>query len=168
MEYLIHSRDALTGALSRVTMLSTLREQQEIIKRQGQSCCLVMVDLDYFKEINDRHGHQMGDRVLATAVRLFIENLRAYDKVFRYGGEEFLLCLPFTDLDMGFAMSERLRKVLEAITIDDGKEHLIQVTASFGLALLEPNKPIEESIEHADKALYLAKSEGRNRVRVWK
>ncbi|CZN78581.1 Diguanylate cyclase DosC [Legionella pneumophila] len=110
----------------------------------------------------------MGDRVLATAVRLFIENLRAYDKVFRYGGEEFLLCLPFTDLDMGFAMSERLRKVLEAITIDDGKEHLIQVTASFGLALLEPNKPIEESIEHADKALYLAKSEGRNRVRVWK
>lgn len=72
----------MTGALSRVTMLSTLREQQEIIKRQGQSCCLVMVDLDYFKEINDRHGHQMGDRVLATAVRLFIENLRAYDKVF--------------------------------------------------------------------------------------
>lgn len=169
LEYLIHSRDALTGALSRVTMLSTLREQQEIIKRQGQSCCLVMVDLDYFKEINDRYGHQMGDRVLATAARVFIENLRAYDKVFRYGGEEFLLCLPFTGLDMGLAMSERLRKVLEAITIyDNSKERLIQVTASFGLALLDPNKPIEESIEEADKALYAAKSEGRNRVCVWK
>ncbi|WP_019216227.1 diguanylate cyclase [Legionella tunisiensis] len=167
LEYLLHSRDALTGALSRLNMLSTLREQQEFIKRQGQNCCLIMVDLDHFKEINDRYGHQTGDRVLATIARFLIENIRTYDKVFRYGGEEFLLCLPFTELDTGYAMSERLRKGLEAITIKD-TERLIQVTASFGLALLDHQKPIEESIENADKALYLAKSEGRNCVRIWK
>lgn len=167
LEHLIHSRDVLTGALSRVSMLSTLREHQEFIKRQGQNCCLIMVDLDHFKEINDSHGHQIGDRVLATAARFFIENLRAYDKVFRYGGEEFLLCLPFTELDMGIAMTERLRKGLEVISIDEmNKKHTIKLTASFGLTLLDPHKSVEESIDQADKALYLAKSEGKNCVRI--
>ncbi|HFO0072980.1 TPA: diguanylate cyclase [Legionella pneumophila] len=71
LEYFIHNRDELTGVFSRVTMLSTLREQQDLIKRQGQNCCLVMIDLDNFKKINDTHGHQIGDRVLSTAARFF-------------------------------------------------------------------------------------------------
>lgn len=166
LEYLIHSRDVLTGALSRATMLSTLREQQEFIKRQGQNCCLIMIDLDHFKAINEGYGPQVGDRILTTVARFFIENLRVYDKVFRYGGEEFLICLPFTELDIGKKMCDRLRKGLEAISINENSS-VIKITASFGLTLLRPNKSIEESIDQANKALSLAKSEGRNCVRTW-
>lgn len=89
LEDSLYNRDSLTGAITRFGILPTLREQQELVKRHAQLCYIAMLDLDNFKAINDLHGHAAGDKVLAEAVRYLIKHLRPYDKVFRYGGEEF-------------------------------------------------------------------------------
>lgn len=167
LEYLLNNRDSLTGAITRVSMLPILREQQELAKRQNQPCCIAMVDLDLFKNVNDRYGHSAGDLVLTTVARYLIENLRPYDKVFRYGGEEFLLCIPFTSLEHGNAMVDRIRSGLASLPIDIGLEKPIHVTASIGFALLDTNLSVEDSIIRADKALYSAKSSGRNKLIQW-
>ncbi|MFC2049397.1 diguanylate cyclase [Chlamydiota bacterium] len=162
LEYLIYNRDPLTHAINRVNMPFILREQQELGKRQVYSCILVMMDLDHFKETNDTYGHLAGDLVLKAVVQYLTENLRPYDKVFRYGGEEFLICLPNLGVQAGFEMIERIRKGLADYKIEIGKKQSITVTASFGLTQLDPHSPIENSINQADKALLTAKSAGRN------
>lgn len=167
LEYLLYSLDPLTGAINRISMLPTLREQQALIKRQNQHCCIAMVDLDLFKKVNDHYGHKTGDTVLTAITHYLIRNLRSYDKVFRYGGEEFLLYLPFTELSHGQKMVERLQKGIAAMPIHISDQTLIHITISIGIALLDPDDPIEESIEHADKAMYAAKSAGRNCVHIW-
>ena len=148
-------------------MLPTLREQKALVKRQHQHCCIAMADLDLFKKVNDRYGHKTGDTVLTAITHYLIKNLRSYDKVFRYGGEEFLLYLPFTELSHGHTMVERLRKGISAMRIPVNDKTSIHITISIGLTLLDPDDPIEESIEHADKAMYAAKSAGRNCVHIW-
>lgn len=168
LEGLLYSRDPLTGAINRTEMLSVLREQQELIKRQVvKACCIAMMDIDHFKKINDQYGHSAGDKVLASLAHYVMDNLRPYDKLFRYGGEEFLLCIQNLELTSGEDMLERLLKRIAAqkIDIDDNKP--IQITASFGLTLLDPNAPVEQSIDHADKALYAAKNAGRNCLKIW-
>ena len=167
LENLLYNHDSLTGAITRVGILPALREQQELIKRELQSCCIVMVDLDNFKDINDRHGHLAGDCVLAATARHIIEHLRPYDKVFRYGGEEFLLFIQHSELTPCFDMVERLRAGLAAMPIDFNGKEPIYITASFGVVLLDPDTPVETSIDRADKAMYAAKAAGRNCVRIW-
>lgn len=167
IEYLLYNRDSLTGAINRISMLPELHEQQELVKRQNKNCCIAMVDIDLFKNINDHYGHQIGDTVLTVLTHYLIKNLRAYDKVFRYGGEEFLLCLPFTELLLGHSILERIRKEIAAMPININDKTSVHITVSIGIALLEPDEPIEESIEHADKAMYAAKSAGRNCVHIW-
>ncbi len=93
----ITNLDPLTGATSRKGMLALLRRQGEVVARTGQSCVVAMMDLDLFKIVNDRYGHQAGDQVLVEIVRFVKSRLRPYDEFFRYGGEEFLLCAPFAD-----------------------------------------------------------------------
>ncbi len=163
----LYNRDPLTGANTRIGLLTELREQHELVKRKVQPCCLVMMDMDYFKAINDGHGHPAGDQVLGETAALLMEHLRAYDKVFRYGGEEFLICLPSMDVPISMDVVERLRKALEqkAFTLPDGAT--IQATASFGMAELDSNLPVEATLDRADKALYSAKGAGRNCVRAW-
>ena len=164
---LLYNHDALTGAITRFGILPALREQQELVKRGIQSSCIVMMDLDNFKDINDRYGHPAGDLALTAAVRYLIEHLRPYDKVFRYGGEEFLLLMQRAELELCQNMVERLREGLAMISIDfDGKTP-IRITASFGVVLLDPDTPVETSIDRADKAMYAAKAAGRNCVRLW-
>jgi len=94
-------------------------------------------------------------------------HLRPYDEFFRYGGEEFLLCIPGMNLETGHDAVERVREGLAAITIDVGGGRTVSVTASFGVTLLDADVPVEESISRADKALYRAKAAGRNQALLW-
>jgi len=164
----LRDRDALTGAHGRLEMLPTLREWRELARRNVQQCCIVFMDLDHLKEINDRYGHAVGDQVLAGVVRHVTEHLRPYDKVFRYGGDEFLISLPGADLEVGLKVIGHIReRIAEATLVASPGGPSIATTASFGLALLEPDISVEESIDRADKALLVAKAAGRNRVCSW-
>jgi diguanylate cyclase (GGDEF)-like protein len=125
------------------------------------------MDLDHFKAVNDTYGHLAGDRALAAAVHYVMEHLRPYDRVFRYGGEEFLVAMQNTDLQTGHAVIDRLREGLAGVVLAHDGARPIVVTASFGITLLDPDVSVEESIDRADKAMYAAKTDGRNRTRVW-
>jgi len=126
------------------------------------------MDLDHFKEINDTYGHLVGDEVLAGAAQCMARHLRPYDKLFRYGGDEFLVLLPAVDLRSGRTVIERVRRTLASTTLARGPGGVqIGATGSFGLAMLDPSVPVEESVERGDTALLLAKGTGRNRVVTW-
>jgi diguanylate cyclase (GGDEF)-like protein len=131
-----------------------------------------MVDLDYFKKVNDQYGHQAGDKVLTYFASYLKESLRPYDSIGRYGGEEFLLCLPDANVEDAKTIVERIREELAnnavEITGPDGKPLLIKVTASFGVSSISKDHPTSEAIETADMAMYQAKSEGRNRVKTYR
>jgi diguanylate cyclase len=164
----LQNRDALTGAYGRGEILPALREWRELAIRNVQHCCVAFMDLDHLKAINDTYGHAAGDQVLAGMVRYAAQHLRPYDKVFRYGGDEFLISLPGTDLAAGQAVIEHIRNGLAStpIVVSPGGNR-IRATASFGVALLQPDISVEESIDRADKALFLAKTAGRNRAISW-
>lgn len=166
LENLLYNHDSLTGAITKFGILPAFREQQELTRRGVQSCCIVMMDLDHFKDINDSHGHLAGDRVLKTAARYMIEHLRPYDKIFRYGGEEFLFLIQHTGLSDCYYMVERLREGLASTPIHINEKEPVHITASFGVVLLDPDLPVEASIDLADKAMYAAKAAGRNRVQI--
>jgi len=164
----LQNRDALTGARNRVTLLSDLREQHALVRRSLQTCAVAMLDLDHFKRVNDEHGHLAGDSVLAATAQCVQAQLRPYDRVYRYGGEEFLACLPNTDLATATAMAQRLRAAIADLTVRVASATApLRITVSIGLALLDAGAPVEESIDHADRALYAAKTGGRNRVESW-
>jgi len=163
----LHNLDPLTGTPNRAGMLPKLREQRELVKRQVHGCAIAMMDLDHFKTVNDQYGHGVGDTVLAGFARHIVAHLRPYDRVFRYGGEEFLLCLPDADLEAGREIIDRLRAELAGLVFEADGDRRVQVTVSFGLTLLDPAIAAEQSIERADKALYVAKATGRNRVVAW-
>lgn len=159
--------DHLTGVWNRSGMLQKLEEEHERMMRNDQTCCVCMMDLDNFKQVNDAYGHPAGDLVLQAATQLLNNGLRKYDSVFRYGGEEFLLCLPSTALEDAQALMERLRSELAALPIELKNKGTIHVSASFGLATMSPDENIATTIEHADHALLCAKANGRNLVCVW-
>jgi diguanylate cyclase len=164
----LRNRDALTGAYSRGEILPALSEWRELARRDVQHCCIAFMDLDHLKQINDSYGHAAGDQVLAGVVRCAMQHLRPYDKVFRYGGDEFLISLPGADLVAGQRVIEHIRDALASTPIVVGPEgNSIRATASFGLALLEPDVSVAESIDRADKALMVAKVAGRNRTCSW-
>lgn len=165
LENALYNRDSLTGAINRVNLLTSLREQQEISKRENQSCCIIMIDLDHFKAVNDLHGHLIGDAVLAAFSHYFLEHLRPQDKLFRYGGEEFLICMNNIDMGTAFERIENLRKGVAEMNILT--QPPIRITASFGMTLLDLYSPVELSIEHADKALLTAKAADRNCTKIW-
>ncbi len=167
LEELLYNRDPLTGLLTRVNILPILREYHEMAKRGVHSFCVIMMDFDNFKEVNDTNGHGAGDKVLAATAHFILKNLRPYDKVFRYGGEEFLICLQDIELQPAFELVERLRKDMAENKIEIGDNKTAQISASFGITLLDPYASIEQSIENADKALYVAKNEGRNSTIIW-
>jgi diguanylate cyclase (GGDEF)-like protein len=168
LETALRDRDAVTGALGRVEILPALREAGELVRRQVQQVCIAFMDLDRFKEVNDGHGHGVGDRVLAGAVGYVNTHLRTYDRVFRYGGDEFLILLPAAHIEVASRLIERLRSGLAATTVaEDEAGRPLQITASFGVTPLEPDVSAEESVDRADKALLLAKAAGRNRVIRW-
>lgn len=165
-EVALFNLDPLTGIPSRIAMLGILREQQEFARR-GRACAVTMMDIDHFKSVNDKYGHLVGDKVLIGFAACIMAHIRPYDRLFRYGGEEFLICLPDTDLQAARVIVDRLREELATLPFEARDKEHFQAAASFGLTLLEPNIPVEQSIDRADKALYVAKETGRNRVVNW-
>ncbi len=164
---LIANRDALTGAHRRLDLLPALRESHELVRRNVQTCCIAFMDLDRFKVINDTYGHRIGDVVLAKAVGYLMQHLRHFDKLFRYGGDEFLIAMPGADLAAGRAVVERIREGLGMTVLARHGATPIRTTCSFGVALLETDLSVEEAIDNADQALLTAKAAGRNRVCTW-
>jgi len=146
-------------------------EISQWLRRGGQLSCL-LVDLDYFKQINDRHGHQAGDLVLQEVARTLSKELRASDVLARYGGEEFVLLLPATGSERAAEIAERLRTAIASLALTSGRGMSLRVTASFGLASLVGGQratlqdPGLWLLRQADQALYTAKAHGRNCVRV--
>ncbi|MGE5514996.1 MAG: diguanylate cyclase [Bacteroidota bacterium] len=158
--------DPLTGMHNRQGMNRDLCREWTRAVRTGQPLCVAMADLDHFKRINDAWGHVVGDRVLCAAARLFQRRLRPYDTVYRYGGEEFLFCLPNTDAATAGHVLDRLRRVVAKLTVtsDDGQP--VPVTVSIGVAQMVPGRSVQDAVAAADRALYMAKETGRNRVEL--
>ena len=160
--------DPLTGVRNRHDMMTDLDNERERARRTAQPCAVAMVDLDHFKGVNDNHGHMVGDQVLRQVTQLFAEKLRPYDMVYRYGGEEFLLCLPNTDLTTAEMVLNRLREAISKQPMpfsSDGPSFF--VTASFGVAEVDTVEHIVKTIERADAALYDVKKSTRNAVKAW-
>lgn len=167
LETAYYNLDSLTGANSRIGMLTHLREQLELVSRGAQDCSIAMLDLDHFKRVNDSYGHLVGDQVLRHIARFILDNIRPYDRLFRYGGEEFLLSIPHTDTLAALPLVERLREGIASLAISSNTAQPLHLTVSFGIAAIESDKPVEEAIARADQALYAAKLLGRNCTKVW-
>ena len=167
LEDAIYNLDPLTGVASRIGMLTKLREQQALVKRKVQFSCIAMLDIDHFKAVNDTYGHTTGDRALVAFARHATSHLRPYDLFFRYGGEEFLLCVANAELRTGNEVVERLRVGLAELPIARDGGGTFTITVSAGLTLIDPDVTVEQSIERADRALYAAKAAGRNRIVTW-
>lgn len=156
--------DALTGLLNRRAFLESTGREVARTKRYGDKLSIALLDVDHFKHINDKRGHAAGDLVLSALGKLLARALRTSDIVARWGGEEFVLVLPSTGLDGAEQTAERVRELLEGATIKDGNGEVIPVTASFGVAAYSAGESLEQVIDRADRAMYSAKSGGRNRV----
>ena len=140
-----------------------------IAKRQENPLCAMMIDIDFFKGVNDKYGHAAGDEVLRTVAGIIKDALRESDIPARYGGEEFAILLPFTNIEEAKIVGERLRKTVETtpMPINQDTPELsqnINITISMGLAEYDRTETGEALFERADKALYDAKRGGRNRV----
>lgn len=158
--------DPLTGCFGRRGMLLKLRGEQERSERLQKPCCIFLMDFDHFKQVNDTRGHPAGDAVLKQGMRFIASRLRKYDSLYRYGGEEFLACLPDTPIYDALDIVERLRAGLEELAFLPPAGEPFHITASFGLVELPITGPVESAIAAADQALYRAKENGRNRVEV--
>jgi diguanylate cyclase (GGDEF)-like protein len=162
------NHDALTGAANRGAVLSKVESEAARAARQGSHYCLILFDLDFFKRINDTHGHRAGDIVLKEAVRRAQIELRPYDVLGRYGGEEFMVLLPGCELRAGQVVAERLRRCLADAPFEVDS-HKLAVTASFGIVCsAQPHTSLEMLVDAADSALYRAKANGRNRIELAK
>jgi diguanylate cyclase (GGDEF)-like protein len=156
--------DGLTKLYNRRYLMERFLEEFERSKRLGKSLGCIMFDLDYFKRINDQYGHQAGDAVLKKISAIAAEFIRAYDILGRFGGEEFMIVLPETDLADSIRFAERLRELLKNQTIETGAG-AVHMTASFGVAVLtKEDSTVDDIIKRADEGLYEAKKTGRDRV----
>ena len=153
--------DALTGVGNRRYIYRCYSG----IKHKKHSICCIIVDVDHFKQVNDTHGHAMGDIVLKQVAKTLSENIRQQDVLARWGGEEFLILLPGADANTGKRVAEYARESIEKMQITH-QDKSIAVTASFGVAASLPKQTINGLVEAADTQLYKAKSNGRNCVEV--
>ena len=164
--------DSLTRSYNRGYLTERLPQEISRARRYGHSLSLVLCDLDHFKDINDTYGHQIGDRVLREFVRCVRKSIRdKVDLVARYGGEECIIIVPETDLRDARILAERARSAISQMVIKIEEEG-IHITASFGVTGFDPDTPDEKispeaMINQADKYLYQAKEEGRNRILAW-
>lgn len=161
MKRLAH-RDTLTGLSNRRQMEVRLSQQVEQFQRYGMSWAVILFDIDNFKRVNDVHGHELGDYVLQEAARFLQYELRDTDQLARWGGEEFLILAPQTDLFHARALAERLRSLLAQHAF----EAVGSITASFGVAAYRDDEGIPSLMQRVDEALYRAKHGGKNRVEV--
>ncbi len=156
--------DMLTGLYNRMRFIELLEREIARIKRTREESCLIIMDLDHFKAVNDKYGHPGGDTALKLTARAIRGQLRESDILARFGGEEFTLLLPGTSLNGACKAAEKIRHAIETLSFPDPMKDL-HMTASFGLALLNDHvNSFDTAYQEADKALYQAKNSGRNRV----
>jgi diguanylate cyclase (GGDEF)-like protein len=157
------STDTLTGLLNRRRFGEIVTVELARHHRTQMPLSVIMGDIDFFKTINDRYGHHAGDHVLLTAARLFRAQIREYDSLARWGGEEFLILLPDTNLETAVFIAERLRSMAAASAIPfEGR--MVSVSITFGVAQLAQGEDWHSLVSRADAAMYRGKSAGRNRV----
>lgn len=158
--YKISSTDSLTNLFNRQKIEEILQEQVEFAKRYNQNFSFCIFDIDDFKQINDKYGHLQGDKVLIQMSQIIQQKIRIIDKVGRWGGEEFMLILPNTDIKTASLILERLKTIIAEYNF--GMEQ--KVTCSFGLSLYNLNLSNDENIILVDNLLYDAKNTGKDKI----
>jgi len=163
------THDSLTGIVNRGVIMDTLRRERARQERQGGTFGIVLADIDHFKYVNDTYGHLAGDEVLRETAQRMTKSIRPYDSVGRYGGEEFLIVVPYADGPRTLALAERIRRAIEAKPMLVNSIP-ISVTASLGVTASVNSSPLDaqEILRLADAALYRAKELGRNRCELAK
>lgn len=158
--------DGLTGAANRKAFDQVLNQRLEAAPEQNLATCLLLADIDHFKQFNDNHGHLVGDKVLRYVASILLRCVKETDTVARYGGEEFALILPDRDIDAARQVAEQIRREVSSASLVNKSrgENYGTISISIGIALLQPDDQPEDLIQRADQALYLAKNRGRNRV----
>ena len=157
---LLSVTDKLTQLPNRLKLDEVLEKEVERAARTGISFAVVLLDIDQFKQINDKFGHQVGDRTLEDLSKILRSGIRVTDTIGRWGGEEFLLIAPHTDLSGGLLVAEKLREEIASVSF----QTVDRMTCSFGVSVWQPGDTSSGIISRADEALYLAKRNGRNRV----
>jgi diguanylate cyclase (GGDEF)-like protein len=169
---LVGFTDSLTGLYNRRHLEHRLAQELARAQRHAQPLACLFIDADHFKTINDAFGHAAGDRVLEALARRLTGRLRASDIATRYGGEEFAVLLPHTDIDSACHLAENIRQAIAGEPVPLGNGELVPVTVSIGVAAYCPQRPPwpgcagQHLLAHADRAVYQAKQDGRNRVSV--
>ena len=153
--------DELTGLYNRRYLMTMLEQQRALANREGTPFVLAFIDLDHFKNVNDEHGHRIGDQVLQQFARLLQESVREVDIVARYGGEEFVLLLNGIGLETAEAVVERIRTLVERMKFS---ELQLAQTTSIGITQYRDTESSEDIVNRADELLYSAKQDGRNRI----
>ena len=161
------SKDTLTNAYNRKAFSQCLNSTYINAKQDFTPICLLMIDVDHFKTINDTYGHQVGDTILKHVAESLIKTVRSVDYVCRYGGDEFAIVCPSIDSLRGLQLAEKVRSNIETLRFKVGAER-IKVTASIGISNYPENeiKCVSQFIAYADKAMYKAKRNGRNQIGV--
>ncbi|TCV99957.1 diguanylate cyclase [Biostraticola tofi] len=163
-----NGKDPLTQLLNRRFVPTILRREIGLAIRSDAPFVVVMVDIDYFKRINDTYGHDIGDAALKSVAAILAENVRSSDYVFRFGGEEFMLLFVETTQSQALMLIERIRTLVCATPIRTGVSQPINLTISAGLCAFDGHPDYERLIKKADSALYYAKQNGRNRIEIHK
>ncbi|GGZ60913.1 diguanylate cyclase [Paraglaciecola chathamensis] len=153
--------DSLSGLQNRRGMLEKLEYEHQRTLRHSKNMTLMMCDIDHFKQVNDKYGHDVGDIVIKQVGQMFANGLRKQDTVARWGGEEFLFMLPETSQQQAFLLAEKLRKKIESYEQKVDSTHL-SVTVSIGIYQMHPQDKLDHAISRADTNLYRAKTHGRN------
>jgi len=158
--------DGLTGLLNQKGFLKKLEDEYYRSVRYKKTFCLIMLDSDDLKKINDSYGHKYGNMVIKLIADILKESCRRTDFAGRYGGDEYMICLVETDMNSAYEFSERVRKMIEVKSLFTDKGKDFKITVSVGIAgFPESGDKLYEIIENADKALYMAKKDGKNRVK---
>lgn len=159
------TQDPLTGLSNRRNLIALARNEMARARRTGEPVALIIADIDHFKQINDRRGHDVGDRIITNAGASLLRLCRAQDVVARWGGEEFLLLLPSTGIDAAAALAERIRQTVAASEVLHAGVR-VGYTLSLGVAVLGRDESLTDAIARADRAMYKSKAQGRDRVTV--
>ena len=165
------NRDPMTNLYNRRYFHDVSESLLKISKREEKTLSILMIDIDKFKNINDTYGHMLGDKVILLLANIFYALVRTSDIPVRFGGEEFVILLPNTDIKGAMSIANKIRETVEnqKMILDDTKENIIRFTVSIGIVEHQPsmNTDINELLHSVDKALYQAKRDGRNRVVVY-
>ncbi|MCP3674749.1 MAG: GGDEF domain-containing protein [Gammaproteobacteria bacterium] len=158
-------QDPLTGVGNRKALENAVTREQHLLERNETPFSMLMIDIDFFKKINDEFGHSAGDKILQAVSQIIMDIIRQSDELFRFGGEEFVVLLNNTEVNSATFVAERIRQAIETFETECANQS-IKVTISIGVANFEKNERMDQLFNRADQALYKAKDNGRNQICV--